>query len=344
MSSVEKLFNSIADNRYKDNKLSQVLRNNIPIVYHQTEDTILTPVPVHGHTCSFSEDVVSYIVKNILSMNLKVDDSFHGNKCIKAFPEISTAIFSNCDKKEAAALLISNQYDIGLIAKSFTEAVCLRRYEGVKGHHFAVTNLSNFFFFLKHIPIKSRKEGFYIHKLSTHPHILPSILNSSQLIGEGSSSLVYGFDNHVIKIMDISNPEDERSSYREVCALLSLQTKVDFTPRLIDYGYFNGVFMYIIMSRVRGEKVTNKLINKLGIDRFKDIVKKLYNAGYDTNDITARNMIYSSTEDKLYVYDFGLASRTNESLEHTGLSFLEDELVGGDDIEDAPDGGEDGDY
>lgn len=55
-------------------------------------------------------------------------------------------------------------------------------------------------------------------------------------------------------------------------------------------------------------------------------------------------MIYSSLEDKLYVYDFGLASRTNESLEHTGLSFLEDELAGGDDIEDAPDGGEGGDY
>lgn len=162
---------------------------------------------------------------------------------------------------------------------------------------------------------------------STLPPSLPSDLGClnanipynicrSMLIGIGSGGAVYELPgNKVIKIIDfcyggqflLTMEPDARDvetlALREALILYRIKDKqVPNVPHILDYGYMNGIYLYIIMTKLPARDESKK-----DFDQCTQVISDIATmADIIHRDIHPGNVILSR-DNKCYLLDFGLA-------------------------------------
>ena len=133
-------------------------------------------------------------------------------------------------------------------------------------------------------------------------------------LGNGQGGAVYALDaNKVVKIIDfyygganILDAEDEsdmeKLAFREALIMYRLKDLgVRNVPVILDYGYVNGIYFYIIMTKLPERKSGNKNYEQCQAV-FNDLSSV---AGVVHGDLHSENVILTS--EKCYLLDFGRA-------------------------------------
>lgn len=137
------------------------------------------------------------------------------------------------------------------------------------------------------------------------------ILNSAEILGRGKQGAVFNIDdNNVLKLIDISFPGimgtvipliSETNAIKEVLILYYLQSKkFAFAPAPKAYGYCNGLFFYILMSKITGGRAESKDYNQCLLS-----VEEMHRLGVAHLDLHPGNLLTNRLG--CFLLDFGFA-------------------------------------
>lgn len=138
------------------------------------------------------------------------------------------------------------------------------------------------------------------------------------MLGSGTQGSVFQVDsNMVVKIIQIGFPSvsqsdlhyEERSALNETLIMYYLQSKnFKHAPRPIKFGFFNGVFFYILMTKVNGHVPATKYDYQL----CQESVEELHQMGVLHSDLHADNLLIRETQSDCILLDFGYARLISE--------------------------------
>lgn len=244
--------------------------------------------------------------------------------CVSRIESLSTCFFKGCTNygslatEHLAALLYTNDYRFGIIFDVFPFCVLLEVEEGsTKKEPFLSVRATPFSHLLGAM-------DYILHNIpQTTPQninapFVPFRLDKKNYIGGGMYGSVFNIPtvpSLVVKVIDITFDYPGNSEYgSQVFALnetliLSYLKNRQFkhAPQLESFGFFNGIYFYIIMSKVKGEEPKTN-------DELKDcarVLNELHELGFIHNDAHLGNLKHQFP-DKCTLLDFGFAQSMTE--------------------------------
>lgn len=146
---------------------------------------------------------------------------------------------------------------------------------------------------------------------------LPFTVFQNKLLGQGGQGSVYEVDNNrVVKIIQICFPQvqidrgfAERQALNETLIMFYLTVKkFRYAPQPISFGYFNGIYFYILMSKVVGKVPTHSSDFAL----CQQSVSELHEMGIVHNDLYPANLLIRDKTTGCFLLDYGLSQTTSE--------------------------------
>lgn len=147
---------------------------------------------------------------------------------------------------------------------------------------------------------------------------LPFKIALDNMLGSGTQGSVFMVDkDRVVKIIQIGFPSvsqsdlhfEERAALNETLIMYYLQSKnFQHAPRPLKFGYFNGVFFYILMTKVDGHQPATNSDYRL----CQESVDELHQMGVLHTDLHAGNLLIREKQSNCILLDFGYACLISE--------------------------------
>jgi hypothetical protein len=137
---------------------------------------------------------------------------------------------------------------------------------------------------------------FFIYEDKNNPNILIKQIGPE-----------YNYFNYLLKKID-----DEMEASK-IAAQLNIGPKIYYSTLCIDPTDYEKIIGYIVMKRIYGKNIDNKLEIDNYIDDIFNKINLLYENGIYYNDFHVNNFIIEDKTNKLYIIDYGEICDINET-------------------------------
>ena len=137
---------------------------------------------------------------------------------------------------------------------------------------------------------------FFIYEDKNNPNILIKQIGPE-----------YNYFNYLLKKID-----DEMEASK-IAAQLNIGPKIYYSTLCIDPTDYEKIIGYIVMERIYGKNIDNKLEIDNYIDDIFNKINLLYENGIYYNDFHVNNFIIEDKTNKLYIIDYGEICDINET-------------------------------
>lgn len=267
--------------------------------------------------------LLPYLRANLVLLQPKDDPYFLGaaRVAVQTIPDIKTVIyfpFVNSKKKslpfyQYACLLYTNNYSHGIVHLPNDFPQCA---------HVRIIDKKCYIDYYECIldALLTIQQEKVVQPLSyLNIPSLPFKLKRDAILGKGGQGNVYDIDDkRVVKIFQVGLPVvlhrtdpfvEEHDATKEALILFFLQLKkFPYAPEPFSFGYFNGVFFYIEMSKIKGVKPENKT----DMLACREALDELHKLGIIHSDIYPNNLLIREKKTGCLLIDYGLARLASE--------------------------------